>query len=191
MSKASEIIVLCEDRLQDVFVRRFLKQGWGIKTRRIRMVPYPQTGSGGAGEKHVRDTYPNELRAYRDRAANARTILITVIDADARTVKEHQDELDMACGCVQPPVGVRLPNEAIVHVIPKWHIETWLAYLADVSVSEDRQYKADYGFKQCEKGCHVLIDRLAMACKNREQLANMPDSLNRTCMEFERIRDLL
>jgi hypothetical protein len=163
MSRASDIIVLCEDRLQEVFVRRFLKRGWGIK-----QPPYPQDGSGGAGEKHVRDTYPNELRAYRARSARAKTILIVAIDADARTVQEHHEELDRACGCVQPPVGIRQANEAIIHVIPKWHIETWLAYLANGSVTEDRQYKSEYGFKRCESDCHPLVDRLATACKNGE-----------------------
>ena len=87
MSRASDIIVLCEDRLQEVFVRRFLKQGWGIKQPPIRPVPYPHGGSGGAGEKHVRDNYPNQLKAYRDRSAKAKTILIVVMDADVDTVQ--------------------------------------------------------------------------------------------------------
>jgi len=189
MSRASEIIVLCEDRLQDVFVQRFLKRGWGIKKPRVRVVAYPQSGSGGAGEKHVRDNYPNQLKACRTRHAG--TILIVVMDADAGTVQEHHRELERACGCAQPPVGVRQANEAVVHVIPKWHIETWLAYLANGNVSEDRQYKSEYGFRGCESKCHQLVDRLATACKNGEQLANVPDSLSRTCREFERIRGLL
>ncbi len=189
MSRASDIIVLCEDRLQEVFVRRFLKRGWGIKQPPIRLVPYPHAGSGGAGEKHVRDNYPNQLKAFRTR--HARTILIVVMDADTGTAEEHHRELERACSCVQPPVGVRQANEAVVHVIPKRHIETWLAYLDSVNVDEDCSYKSDYGFRGCEAGCHHLVDRLATACKNGEQLANMPDSLGRTCREFERIRALL
>jgi hypothetical protein len=189
MSRASDIIVLCEDHLQEVFVRRFLKRGWRIKQPPIRVVLYPHGGSGGAGEQHVRDNYPNQLKACRTRHAG--TILIVVMDADAGTVQEHHRELDRACGCAQPPVNPRQANEAVVHVIPKWHIETWLAYLDDVSVSEDCQYRSDYGFRGCESKCHQFVDRLATACKNGEQLANMPNSLIGACSEFERIRGLL
>ncbi len=189
MSRASEIVILCEDKLQEVFVRRFLTRGWKKGKYDVRAVPYPQGGSGGAGEKHVRNKYPNELKACRTRHAG--TILIVVMDADAGTVEEHHRELERACGCAQPPVGVRQANEAVVHVIPKWHIETWLAYLDNVSVSEDRQYKSGYGFKRREKECRPLVDRLTTACRSGERLGHMPDSLSRTCREFERIRRLL
>jgi len=189
MSKASEIIVLCEDKLQKVFVLRFLKKGWKKGKYDVTVVPYPQGGSGGAGEKHVRDNYPRQLTACR--ARHAGTILIVVMDADAGTVDEHHRELERACSCVQPPVGVRQASEPVVHVIPKRHIETWLAYLGNDDVDEDRSYRSDCGFRGCEADCHSLVDRLAMACKNREQLADMPDSLGRACIEFERIRGLL
>lgn len=189
MNKASQIIVLCEDKLQDVFVRRFLKQGWGKTNRDVRVVPYPQGGSGGAGEKHVRNKYPSQLRACRFRRAT--TILIAVIDADAGTVQEHQAELDRACMRSRPTVEVRRTNEAVVHAIPKWHIETWLAYLDTGTVEENRQYKPDYAFRRCESDCHPLVDKLAMACKSRNRLTDMPDSLIQACAEFERIRGLL
>lgn len=192
MSKASQIVVLCEDRLQEVFVCHFLKQGWGKKNRDIRVVPYPHGGSGGAGEKHVRDKYPDQLRAYRARSARAKTILIAVIDADTGTVQEHNGELDEACNAAQPSiVGVRQTDEAVVHVIPKRHIETWLAYLDTGSVDEDRRYKPHYTFKGRESDCHRLVDKLAMACKDRNRLTGMPDSLTQACAEFERIRGLL
>ena len=190
MSKASQVIVLCEDRLQEVFLCRFLKHGWGIAIRDIRVVPYPH-GSGGAGEKHVRDRYPNELKAYRARSARAITILLVAIDADDKTVQTHQQELDEACGCEQPAVTVRQVGEAVVHVIPKWHIETWLAYLDGIKVSENGQYKASHTFQGRESDCHPLIDKLAATCRNGQQLTDPPDSLMQTCREFGRIRGLL
>lgn len=191
MSRASDIIILCEDRLQEVFVRRFLKQGRGIRQPPIRPVPYPHGGSGGAGEKHVRDNYPNQLKAYRDRSAKAKTILIVVLDADVDTVQVHHNELEAACQQARPAISARQANEAVIHVIPKWHIETRLAYLDDVRVSEDRQYKPDYAFKGCESSCHPLVDKLAAACKNGQRLTNPPDSLVQACREFDRIRGLL
>lgn len=189
MRRASEIIVLCEDHLQEVFVRRFLKRGWHIKEPPIRVIRCSRGGSGGAGEKHVRDNYPKELKAFRTRRVG--TILIVVMDADAGTVSEHHRELEKTCSSTQPPICVRQPKEAVVHVISKWHIETWLAYLDGVSVTEDQQYKSNYAFRRCEAKCHPLVDKLATACKNGEQLPKMPDSLVQACKEFERIRHLL
>lgn len=189
MSKASEIIILCEDHLQKVFVQRFLKHGWGIEQHLIRPVPCPRAGSGGAGEKYVRDEYPNQLKAYRTR--HAKTILIVVLDADAGTVSAHQRELDDACRRAEPAVTARLASEAVIHVIPKWHIETWLAYLDGTRVSEDQQYKAGHAFQGRESDCHVLIDKLATACKYGERLTDPPDSLVQACREFDRIRELL
>jgi len=191
MSKASQIIVLCEDRLHEVFVRRFLKRGWGIKGRDVRVIRYPNAGSGGAGEKHVRDRYPYQVRAYRARASKARTMLIVVIDADAGTVQAHHLELEKACDQADPAVKARQAKEGIVHVIPKWHIETWLAYLDGVTVTEDEQYKSGYGFRHRESECHLLVDKLATACKNREELADLPSSLAHACNEFDRIRTML
>jgi len=189
MSKASQIIVLCEDRLQEVVVRCFLKRGWKKGPRYVRVVPYPHGGSGGSGEKHVRDSYPNQLRAYRSRLA--KTILIVVIDADAGSVQAHHQELDDACRGAQPVVAPRQDGEAIVHVIPKWHLETWLAYLDGVNVSEGERYKPMYAFKRRESDCHSLVDKLATACKNGEELSGLPNSLLLACNEFDRIRNML
>jgi len=188
MSKASRIVVLCEDRLQEVFARRFLKHGWDIGVRDIRVVLYPH-GSSGAGEKHVRDKYPSELKACR--ARHATTILIVVIDADDGTLQAHHEELNMACRQAQPAVAVRQTHEAVIHVIPKWHIETWLAYLDGINVSEDEQYKASHAFTRRESECHPLVDRLTTACRNRKPLIDPPDSLVQACTEFDRIRELL
>jgi len=49
MSKASQIIVLCEDKAHEVFVKRFLKKGWGVKPRAIRKPPY--SSGKGSGKK--------------------------------------------------------------------------------------------------------------------------------------------
>lgn len=137
----------------------------------------------------MRDNYPTQLKACRTR--HARTILIVVLDADAGTVQAHQQELDVACRCKLPAVTIRQAGEAVIHVFPKWHIETWLAYLDDVRVGEDQQYKPDYAFQGRESDCHPLVDKLAVACKNGQRLTSPPDSLVRACREFDRIRGLL
>ena len=183
MSKASQIILLCEDKLQEVVVRRFLKKGWGIRPRKIRVVPFPN--GRGSGEGHVRNKYPENLKAYRSR--RAQTILIAVIDADTGSVAQHQRELDNACQNTAP----RQAGEAIVHLIPKHHIETWLAYLDGQSVDETEEYKSSHQFKGRESECHGLVDILADTCKSNSQLIAPPPSLNEACVEFGRIRTLL
>ena len=107
------------------------------------------------------------------------------------TVQAHHNELEEACQQAQPAVNARQASEAVIHVIPKWHIETWLAYLDGVSVSEDQQYKSNYAFRGCESNCHPLVDKLAAACKNGQRLTNPPSSLVQACREFDRIRELL
>ena len=186
--RASEIVILCEDQLQEVVVRRFLSKGWNVPARKIRVVSYPNGKQ--AGEQHVRERYPNELKAYHQRKNSATTILIAVIDADKGSVMEHNTELDNAArshGATR-----RASSDSVIHVIPKHHIETWLAYLDGASpISEDSDYKKDYAFKDCEAKAHPLAERLAELCKTGKPLPNAPDSLRRACQEFERIRGKL
>jgi len=185
MSKASRITILCEDKLQDVFVSRFLKK-CGVKQRSCVVVPYPAGGKGSA-EQHVRQRYAKELKALRSRAAS--TILIVVIDADTKTVQTRHEELNSEA--TSAGLAVRQDGEQIVHAIPKRHVETWLAYLDGGNVNESDEYKQRYAFKNRESDAHPLIDNLADHCRNRTDLTDAPDSLARTCREYDRIRDAL
>jgi hypothetical protein len=186
VSKASQVIVLCEDKLQEVVVYRFLKKGWGITNRQVRIIPQPH--GEGSGEKHVRNLYPSELRAYRTR--KAKTILIAVIDADNGTVAEHNTELEKACHLKN--IEPRHKDDAVMHLIPRRHIETWLAYLDGQSVNEVDNYKPSYEFKHRESDCHNLVDKLARNCKNNTRIHEPPQSLNSACKEFsERVRTVL
>jgi hypothetical protein len=90
MSKASQIIVLCEDKAHELFVRRFLKKGWGVKPRAIRVPPYPN--GKGSGKKHVEDNISLEAEALRRRQAS--TILLVVQDADEISVGQVKTNLD-------------------------------------------------------------------------------------------------
>ncbi len=189
-SKASQFIILCEDKLQDFAIRRFLKKGWDITARQIRNPGYPKDGGGGSGEKHVRDKYAEELKAFRNRNASASTVLIVVIDADAKSVAVHNNELNTAAH--KNGISIRSKDEAVIHIIPKWHIETWLAWLDGVKIDENTSYKPQYEYKNRESETHVFIDKLADNCKQNKQLENPPDSLKKACYEFNlRLRQLL
>ncbi len=184
MSKASQIIVLCEDKAHEVFVRRFLKTGWKQASRNIRVPPYPN--GDGSGKKFVRDNVAKEVKAYRSRQAS--TVLIIVVDADEEEVVSVRNSLDKR-------MDGRRESEQICCVIPKWHIQTWLAYLDGQNVDETdkAKYKNAYGTKSRRdtKKVHRLVDCFAERCKNRHALPSPPESLAQACTEFERIRPAL
>jgi len=161
MSKASRIIVLCEDKAHEVFVRRFLTKVWRVAHRDIKVSYYPE--GEGSGKKHVQDRIEDEVKAYRSRHAS--TILIVMHDADEKTVAQIQQLLDSKIG------NARAESDRIAYIIPKWHIETWLAYLEgrDVGETEKMTYKKEYSARAKIKESYSLIDRLAEQCRNKEE----------------------
>ncbi|WP_339135747.1 MAG: hypothetical protein WGN25_18790 [Candidatus Electrothrix sp. GW3-4] len=183
MSKASQIIILCEDRAHEIFVTRFLKKGWGVKPRTIRVVPYP--GGKGSGKKFVLEKFSEEAKACRSR--HAATILLVIQDADEFSVEQVRTEL---AAKLLPP---RDEAEPIAYIIPKWHIETWIAYLAGELINEEEKniYKNKYGALSERKDAHPFIDSLADTCRKNIELESPPDSLVAACEEFTRIRHLL
>ncbi len=182
MSKASQIIILCEDKAHEIFVKHFLKK-WGVKPRAIRVPPYPN--GKGSGKKHVEDSISVEAEALRRRHAS--TILLVIQDADERSVDQIKSRLDAK---ILPP---RDDNERIAYIIPKWHIQAWIAYLDRKNVNEaDKDtYKNMYGKLSESKDAHPFIDRLADNCRQNIQLESPPDSLVAACKEFDRIRSSL
>ncbi|HOZ48461.1 MAG TPA: hypothetical protein PLO37_22950 [Candidatus Hydrogenedentes bacterium] len=177
--------MLCEDRAHDVFVTRFLTRKWGIDRRDVRVVDYPR--DEGSGRRHVEDKIEEEGRAFRSRNSHAATILLIVRDADENSVGDVRDRLDERLGLA------RGADESIVYIIPKWHIEAWIAYLSGDSVDEDEksEYKKRYGNVAKSKDCHGLVDSLAVKCKEQASLDDPPPSLVEACQEFERIRGAL
>lgn len=187
-SKASKFIVLCEGKLDKVVVCHFLKRGWNIHHRVIEIRRYP--GGRGAGEQHVRQTYANELKAYRHRSAKASTVLVVILDADEDTVEGRRRALDQAAR--DAGIAPRSESEAVLHVIPKRHIETWLAWLDGISVDEETCYKNSHAFHGHEKQARPLVDRLAGMCRSQEPVSSsMPPSLRLACGEFSRVRERL
>ncbi|NQU26566.1 MAG: hypothetical protein HQ567_35225 [Candidatus Nealsonbacteria bacterium] len=185
MSKASQIIVLCEDRAHEVFVKRFLKTGWKPKPRSIRVPPYPN--GDGSGKKYVQDNVAAQVRVCRSRQAS--TVLIIVIDADEKRVASIRDSFDKE-------MNGRGEKEQIAYIIPKWHIQTWLAYLdgeEGVDETDKAKYKNAYGTKSRRgtRAVHQLADDFAKTCRNHDALQSPPESLAMACTKFERIRPAL
>ena len=185
-SRPSQIILLCEDELQDVFARHFLRKH-GYKNHDLHVMDYPD--GSGSGWKFVRDRYPASLRQYRNRAARVETILIIMMDADNRPVSRCVRELDKACE--EQQVDKRQARENVVFVIPKWSIETWLKFLRDEPCDEDQQTKQ--GDKPAQaRDCRPEAEALFQLCQQGlDPDSALPDSLKKSCDDYARIKDRL
>ena len=116
-----------------------------------------------------------------------------MIDADTQSVKDRQQQLGAACSEAKPPVPARGNNDAVVHIISRRNIETWLAYLSGVTdVDENTDYKAQgYSFRGRESDSHPMVKKLVDQCKRHRDPGDRPPSLAAACGEFERMRSVL
>jgi hypothetical protein len=170
---SASIVLLCEDLQTDSFVRRFLGQrNFGYHD--IQTLPLP--GSRQSGEQSVRERYPRQLKAIRDRQ---RAVLVVVIDADTNTTAFRRSKLDQECD--KEDVPRRGSNDRVIVVVPRRNIETWLYYLKhNTSVDETRRYQR----LNRESDCHPLADELHRICHERQQLdPSAPQSLKEACIE--------
>ena len=172
-----KIVLLCEDKQTDSFVRRFLKHR-NFKYRDITTVSL--AAGSGSGEQQVRKRYPKELKAIRQRQ---QAYLIVVIDADTHTVDDRHTELKQAC----EKKGI-LPRNSrdvnVLHIIPRRNIETWFAYLENENVNESEIYPK----LKRERNCKEHAERLHHMCQTQNLREPVPPSLREACNEYRRLR---
>jgi hypothetical protein len=125
-----QVTILCEDKLHQQFVFRYLRKA-GFGTHEV--VPGDLPGdSGGAGDQWVLERYAAAVREHRRRAAKG--ALIVVLDADTEEVGRRTRQLD---GLLKSAgLDPRSDGEAIVHLIPRRNIETWILHLCGQNVDE-------------------------------------------------------
>lgn len=169
----TDIVILCADRQQEVFIRRFLKRN-GIQNRRVRVRPYP--AGRGSGEQFVREQYQVEVEAHRSRAAKLNIALIVMQDCDTRSVEDARARLEEN--------ATRLnDNERIAILLPKRNIETWIHFLiSGAPVDESNSYPK----LNRESECHDVVDQLGAKTEYR-LTPNVPSSLQAACPEIRRI----
>ena len=175
----AQFVILCEDRLQAVFVRTYLMMR-GIDRRRIvsRFAP-----SGiGSGEQFVRDQYAFQVEAHRRAVARRSGVLIVVIDADNESVHHRLRQLDKLLQASNQTRRDR--NERIGIFVPKRHIETWIRYASGMSVDEEGDYHS-FGHNEREIVPHVR--HLAREICRAPLPPNAPPSLVTACDELRRI----
>lgn len=177
MHDYSMVIVLCEDRQHEVFMRTFLVNR-GVSPHRIRVRLTP--GGRGAGEQYVHRQYPGEVKIYRSKRRRLNIALATMIDADTKSVTDRLEELDLSLKTAQ--MERRREDEQIGIFVPKRNIETWIHYLMGHNVDETTAYPP---FKK--KGeCKPYVKRLAEGCRQTLD-PKAPPSLHAGCIELQRI----
>jgi hypothetical protein len=171
------IVILCEDRQQEVFARHYLIQ-CGVPRAKIRTNTCPKGKQ--AGEQYVREQYPIEVKAYRSKSSFLSIALTVVTDADTLAVQERLRQLDEALQASSQPG--RQINERIGLFVPKRNIETWIHYLKGNIVDEKKPYPR----LECESDCKPLVEDLVRKCAIGLE-SDAPDSLQQACPELRRI----
>ena len=176
MSRNVNTVILCEDRQQETFARRFLIQT-GLHPRCIRPIIAPK--GRGAGEQFVRANFVQELLYFRRRSARMKQALVVVIDADTTSVEERIRQLDAAAQ--QAGCDPRRSDERVAIFVPARNIETWLAYLAGGDVNESQTYPR----LDRPRDCQSQVASLHGYCQSQRLRDPAPPSLAAACREYQ------
>ena len=176
MSRFAQIVVLAEDKPQQNLLRAALKK-LGIHNGEL-IVEAPVLGQNCGW---VREHLPPEVEVLREKSYLR--AVIAVVDADEYTVAERKGWLD---GTLKPARG---PQENIVYVIPRRHIETWVWYLEGNAVDENGDYKKKNGGTvrddhDLASAKRVFADYIQTG---HEPFPNCPDSLRDARAELRRV----
>ena len=177
-----QIVILCEDRQQEVFARYFLKKRGFTGLFRTKICP-PGSQSG---EQYVRSHYPEEVKAYRQNRNRVSIGLVVLIDADTGTLEARLNELASVLN--KDKQENRGSNEAIAIFVPKRNIETWIHYLQGETVNEEDAYAK---FEKNEAACKTAVENLADRCYSQSLPEDAPRSLQAACGELQRLLPLL
>lgn len=172
--RESKLVLLCEDRQHEAFLRRFLKlKGWHPRAMRVERSPM----GSGSGEQWVRERcYPKELRSLRVNHVSAK--LMVMIDGDRSSPAERAEAFDRACDAQDVPR--REPDEPVAYLVPTRNIETWIVYLGGEDVDE----KTVYPKLERERECADAVKALEQMCGTPSLRRPAPPSLTATCDEY-------
>ena len=173
-----QVVVLCEDRTQYHFVRKYL-QLHGVTRIVLRMNPKGR----GAGEQWVRRRYAQEVRAYRSRASHGNLALAVMVDADRYAVGDRKRQLEGSPEMAECGQSPRARGERIAIFVPKWNIETWFAFLERAPWNEEKSLKARHRDSSPTKCAKALADR----CRDQQSIDDAPPSLQDACDEWPRL----
>ena len=181
MSRKVRIVLLCEDRQHETFVKRFLRRdGWNLRDFRVALSPQGR----GSAEQFVRERFPSELQAIRAKG-DEQVRLIVMIDGDDKGVNIRRDTLNAACEAQN--ITAPGATDKVLICIPTWNIETWFACLDGHEVDES---VSDYPRLARVRDCDAHAERLAEICRDKLPSPTLPPSLNDSCIQYNRLFDV-
>ena len=125
------VTLLVEDRMIERFAFAVL-QRLGFHRKELFVETYP-VGQGSA-KKWIDKRYARLVRVHRSKATFQKLALLVGTDADELSVTDRGCQL---AECLEvEAISPRKNDEAIVHWIPKWHIETWILALLGEEIDE-------------------------------------------------------
>jgi len=178
VSRKVRIVLLCEDRQHETFVKRFLRRdGWNLRDFRVVLSPQGR----GSAEQFVRERFPHELQAVRTKRGE-RVWLIVMIDGDDKGANARRESLNAACEAQ----GITAPSETdnALICVPTWSIETWFAFLDGREVDES---VSDHPRLDRVRDCAVHAERLAEICRDKLPGPTLPPSLEDSCTQYTRL----
>ncbi len=181
--RVSQIVLLCEDRLQASLVRAYMRR-CGLQTKEPLLMPLvaSERASGGNVNWVLRE-FPRQFRACRQRHTHARTLLIVVVDADEGSVDQRHSDLNSALeGARMTPTN---PSDPIVILVPKRHIETWIRAANGSDANETDNYKFPPPGQEQVRGAAQRIQ--GWARDNPAPDENLLPSLKRSLPEWRKI----
>ena len=137
MSSGVDVVILAEDERHRMLLHRHLRKR-GYTHHKIRICPCAQPFETSC-LLFVKQQYPNEVQALRDKAHRVTGALLVVVDADDSTVEERLHEMDELLSAAGK--GQRADNEHIAIIVARRNVETWMFYLAENTVDEEADYK--------------------------------------------------
>jgi hypothetical protein len=177
-----QMVILCEDRQQEVFARHFLKKRGFTGIFRVEVCP----AGSQSGEQYVRTQYPVEVKTYRQNRNRISIGLVVLIDADNCTVKERLKQLDKILE--EQSLPLRQQDEAMSVFVPKRNIETWIHHLIQgESVDEEKSYAKFSKAGDCKPYAEVLANQ----CQTQALPQTVPQSIQAACGEIQRLLPLL
>jgi len=180
MSEARTAVVLCEDLQARVVLYRLLKNRWGKRFPRVRVLPLP--AGVGCGSQYVREKYAYEVQAQRTSTVNQ--VLVVHIDGD--NVGLAARNRDFARELSQAGATARGPAEAIAHVVPCWETETWILHAKGETVNETEAAPQKFRGREAA-AAEPLIDLLVALVQGTDTAPDHLPSLGAVVPELRRL----
>ena len=176
-NRKTRVILLCEDKQQERFMRAYLKSR---KFNMNKVDTVPLSNGRGSGEQWVREQYTPKILAYRSEVSRSKggVSMLIMLDADNDTIKKRLTYLDDSLE------ERRRPTEKIAILIPKRNIETWIHYALTGAAGESVDYKDN---QLTAKQCKDAAKKFAESICHQALPPSAPNSLFAACEELKRI----